>query len=714
MFQPPSGGALFSNSKCFEVCECSFQRIDNTIIFDYSSLSRMRANKELLQEVSSCFKNPITTRYFNSILDIMEHRMDLWETKLVIDLINMPSLIHWEKIQLIYTASKPAFTKPKEKSIQKGMPDEYRFEVDDSHQDYGYTLRADEKDEDISLQVGPYNIRNKDGGLFVIHPSFGTRHFDAIAVYGDNHMVGWDEDGYNHKFNYILFTPNNITRSFEYISKCCYSGWHIGKNDGSTYLLDSNNARESAAPRMGWDDIEEIHESTAVVVKGEDISIIDTQSFDLMPRDYLNELDLVQWQRNEIFFVKKGQDWRVYNGKDKRISHRYRDIRWVSKDLICASDGGSLFVLFNPDKDVTSLIYRGESPVSFLEKDKKSTTAQNNREYNKPVANSAEGIVQLSDTNSVGVEAAPMSVLIIEERYAIRKASSLYSSVIHYSLPSTITTRGLGYVYIFTPHDKKLYITSFENKNKLEVINEINLDSFPDDINISRYPLVFIEKETFKNDNQIVAFILDKIEERKSNTAKHKKVSTSVSSENRLPSIKKETKSIEKVKVTHKKPVQKQLPIPSLTKPQKVMHLPAGTCYYKIGKEKILKRGAGYDSGFFGRTIKSNGTNNYYLNYGKDIIIIVPEDTINTVKDKAEYELIGSGQDPRIPQTFGQNANGKIQSQSITGIRILVFYKGSSDKYYFFDEVKYINHRITKSEKYDADIIVFTFKSLLG
>ena len=761
LYLPTSRDNLFSKSKCFEICECGFQKFDNTIIFEYSSLSKMWAKKELLLKIASYFKSLIVQKYFNSILDIIEYRIDLWDTKLVVDMLNMPYKVKWDKLQLLFVASKPSISKTKEFLIQKGMPDEYHLTIKDNHQDYGKTISAVDKDGMTSLQVGAYKIKNKNGDLLVIHPSFGTRKFDSINIYGDNHIVGWNEDYYSLKSNYVLLTQYNITRSFENISKCCYSGYHVGKSNGSVYLIDCNNARELSAPKMGWDDVEEIHKNTIVVIKKGKFSIIDTKTFDLEPRQCVSMLDMVQWQRDEIYFVKEGLDWRVYNGKDKRISRRYREIRWVSKETICASDGGTTFELFNPDKDVTSCIYRGISPISFLEKNKKSITSQHKREYTT-INNTIEGGKDKTSTLYVlGVKSTPMSVLIVEEPYAIRMASSLYSSVINYSLPQTISLQGLGYVYIFTPHNKKLYITTFKSKNRMEVINEIKLDSFPNDIKLSRYPYVCIESRSFVDNKQIASYILEKIRNRDSRTVNHnrlekphlkekvitnevketinkkddvtlkttdvfdrrplviEKEKTNQSNGNNTPQkqvdiskllretvIKKETHS--KSKIEKKKSPSKNEVIIDKNKP-----FPEGICYYDVGGKNILKRGSCYDKLFFGKRIKYNDVNNYYVNYVKDVFIVISKKTKDKITGQVEYELTGSGQDPRMHQTFGKNANEKVRSQRITGIRILVFYLDESEHFFFYDEVEYMSYRIEQSVKYKNDVIVFKFRSLL-
>lgn len=92
---------------------------------------------------------------------------------------------------------------------------------------------------------------------------------------------------------------------------------------------------------------------------------------------------------------------------------------------------------------------------------------------------------------------------------------------------------------------------------------------------------------------------------------------------------------------------------------------------------------------------------------------MISKKTKDKITGQVEYELTGSGQDPRVHQTFGKNANEKVRSQRITGIRILVFYLDESEHFFFYDEVAYMSHRIVQSEKYKNDVIVFKYRSLL-
>ena len=324
----------------------------------------------------------------------------------------------------------------------------------------------------------------------------------------------------------------------------------------------------------------------------------------------------------------------------------------------------------------------------------------------------------------------PMSAFIVEDSFRIKMARRLFVRYIDYTIPNKVltylksTSTEQLYIYIFTPQNRKLYITSFERRNRLEVINLFNLSSFPTGVELIRYPLVSLETKIFTSEKQITDYIIkrlipeDAYMEKPSIVSNPKQLDPNneledckaIANTNRS-GLSEIISSVDK-KLTNISSIEDLLDTSEYNK-DKAQHIIK--CHYGKDKKRVsFERDACYDSWFLGKKITNTGIGNYYVNNGRDVIIIVPQNTINIIRNKNEYELVGSGQDPRFHQIFGRNANEKVRSQSLLGTRILVFYIDSRNHLYFYDEVEYLNYKILSSEKYQKEIIVFSFKSILS
>lgn len=320
----------------------------------------------------------------------------------------------------------------------------------------------------------------------------------------------------------------------------------------------------------------------------------------------------------------------------------------------------------------------------------------------------------------------PMFAFIVEDTYRVKMARRLFVKYIDYKIPNRVLKylrseeAEQQYVYIFTPQNKKLYVTLLERNNRLEVINLLNLSSFPNDVELIKYPIVSFDRKSFTNEKQIVDYVMNTLNLFDSYQDKKELVYNTKNNESEVCKTIANTKksglseilnSVDK-KLMGISNIGELLDTAKLNKEKAQLII---KCHYGKDKRKVLfERGMCYDDYFLGKRITHNSKGNYYINNGKDVIIIVPQSIIDKIQNTNEYELVGSGQDPRFPQTFGRNTNEKVRSQSLLGTRILVFYSDNKNHLYFYDEVKYVDHRIITSENYQNDVILFKFKSIIS
>lgn len=788
-------GDYVSSSLCIDICEYENVILDNMTLFSYDPIRGSYGDRVLLQKLSSLFENDIVKCILEQALEILLFKQESWEVNLLMKIVGCKEGLLWEQKQYLYR--ERIIEAPINPSHRyEGMPPAYAI-TSKYNCELGREVRSSAMDDFLLCNWGRYSIYCNNGKVELTHPSFGNKRFDIVRLY-NSHIIGLE---YDHAggFNSFLFSVSNRSTAYKIIKNECVNDYHVAfKDNNSVILLHGKTCMNIEAPNMKWDDIIEIHSSSIVVEKNGKLNIVSPQDFNVPPRRLLCDLDEVIWQKEEIYFVCMNKDWRVYNNQDYRISKPYREIRWVTEELICGTDGAGNYSIFNPLINASELLYNGNTPLQFLLGKSKTGLDVRSNQGTPPtvsmiVQTSKERTVSNQPVESESVIDKPMSYLVVGEKASLKVINYMgYKSCIRYKFGKNpyFSKKLLSerYVYFLNNDNKVLSIAHYFKEDLFELLDSYDSPKDITQVLSNRTPLIYI-KEILFNDIKAVSFsnlksaynyiyetiakcnilpanrtvVTDAVisfhngnlnnhknsvttEETNDNTSEktdstvkkttdNKTYSNDVDYDKVISLIKKVTKkqSVSKDPITIKKPKkavkmkslksQKHRVRPSLSMGKKVPS--SMTNYlrkYGVSSSKIcfhdnieceLRPTYVYDSTFFRKKIPVDCNYNYYLSINKDIVIFVPVDTIKKLEESGRYELIGSGKDRKLPQTFGRNVNGKIYDQKVYGTRILVFAIFGPDQYMFYDEVKYLSHRIEKPEPYKNDVIYFTFESVL-
>lgn len=125
-----------------------------------------------------------------------------------------------------------------------------------------------------------------------------------------------------------------------------------------------------------------------------------------------------------------------------------------------------------------------------------------------------------------------------------------------------------------------------------------------------------------------------------------------------------------------------------------------GICMLNSNEIPILEFDKIYSQSLFHKKKMANYfVNNYYDKWNCVLIFVPKKRTADFDRQGTGiYEIIGEGNDKRLPQDFGTNANGKIRNQKINGKRILIFSSLNSEYCEFYDEVDYVDYLMIEDE----------------
>lgn len=137
-----------------------------------------------------------------------------------------------------------------------------------------------------------------------------------------------------------------------------------------------------------------------------------------------------------------------------------------------------------------------------------------------------------------------------------------------------------------------------------------------------------------------------------------------------------------------------------------------GICMLNSNDIPILEFGKKYAQfNFHKKTM-----NNYYEKWNCVLIFLPYKKTVEFDRQGTGiYEIMGEGNDKRLSQNFGANANGKIKNQKINGKRILIFRSLDTEFCEFYDEVEYVTYsmKIDETSLSKREVIYFVLKSKL-
>lgn len=799
----PGDGNFISNSLCIEVCDYEDDTCDNMILFYYDPTKGSYGNRACLLKYITPFNNDLIKSILEQALDILSFKQESFETSVLLKVIGYNKGLQWEHKQQIFKEQTNTIPE-KRKQHYGGMPTAYIINSIENCE-IGREIHSNSTDDYLLCNWGRYTIHCYNGKVIINHPTFGSKKYDVVRFY-NNHIVGIERT-YDGSYKCVLYSASNRSTVYTVIKNECFNGYHVAfKDDDTVCLLQGSTCRDIVAPSMKWDDVIEIHSSSVVVEKSGKLNIVSFQSFNVPPRRQVADLDEVIWQKEEIYFVCTNNDWRVYNNRDCRASKQYREVRWITEELVCGTDGAGNYSIFNPAKDSGELIYCGPNPQQFIF-DLNNKVALKNERYNDQQTDSPIDKLKESDNKKAQklkqnieaeeIDILPMSYLVVDDKYSLKVTNYMgYKGCIKYHFGNTsfFSKRLFSekFIYFYNNDNNHLSITQYFKDDYYELLDSFEMPANTTPVISNRTPLFYI-KEILFNDLKSISFnsiteaytyihriikecnklpakrnvvtdaILafydddniynqnhiytkkvviksipetDKINANANKVTERSKKTVSFDSDKAIRTIKKnvdkytDTRTVRKDKNAQKNtgPIllqtRKKKESKADNKKQKLIPLVMTNYLNKCGtntcrmrffddREIVLHPQHIYNSTIFKRKVPSICDYNYYFSNNKDVVILVPGDTLKRMEESGIYEIIGSGKDPKYPQTIGNNVNGKICLQKETKARILIFAIIEPDQYMFYDEVKYVSHRIEKTEPYMNDVIHFQFESVL-
>lgn len=749
LYRPGRNGSDFMlYSICIAVAGYEGESCENMILFHNDALKGVGGSIKHLKSFLSPFKNDLIKDILEQSSDILINKQDVWDSRTIIKIATWQENLEWNELQNFHDNAK--VITPEVIQYSGGMPPEYRISAVDNCET-GTELRASELDDCQICQWGRYEVSGKNSKVVIKHPSFGKKEFDRIRMY-KSHIVGWTdswhEDDEDDKTICRLYSSNNVSSEYQFISYNSYDDCHIAvRKDGNICILDGKTSAESISLSADYDCITEMHPMSIVVKRDGKFRIHST----LNQNHYdISDYDEVIWQKEKLFFVRNDNSWRVYDNNGFTHSKSFREIRWVTDDLICGTDGAGNYTIFIPSENNKKLYY-GPTPKQFLSDLKEGKTSNNTTEKKFIKPDSKIVSVKKNNTLSSQEESAnckSMSYLIIDKKTRFKFKTISLQYCLNYpcgnnNFFSAKNIKGKT-IYFLNYEKEELYETLFLKKDTFSIIDTFKFNSDFRSVIKKESPLWYIHEQSFHDHQAIVDFAFDLInkindlsinrmiitDEIIDNFEKNK-----VSQQKAIPilpqktqsknvSVKGKTNNISDVISESREGVPSAENSSINIKKRSVQTYEVQTSLKSCGKKPCIiqttnNKGveltpkATYDGTLFNRRIPNNCNYNYYFSVNKDIVILIPNNILEEMEKSGKYEIKGSGKDPKFSQTIGKNENGKVCHQKKYNSRIYIFSIIGPDRFMFYDEVKYLSHRIEKPEPYKNDVIIFNFESVL-